>query len=337
VIAQWGFDEPSGQIAHDDGPFALDGGLGRTDGPDAGDPARIAGRSGGALHFDGTALVRLPDSSALAPEALTAEAVVRAAGSPGAYRYIVSRGGRGCVAGASGLYSAADGGLALYVFDGSRYVVSASAQPADVWDGRWHHVAGTFDGAALRLYVDGRPVGEPMAAALRIDYASTSPTAHLGQYGGDCDLAFSGDLDLVRLSSNPLSAEAVAAAAGEAASAPAPAGSTAPLWPAAPGTILPGPGPAAPRPAGCTVTVARKRVKAARRIVVQARVADPRRGQRQLRLVAHRVGGRRSISSARVGAGGRARLVLKRPHRGLRVVIRVQGRPGCAPARVNVS
>ena len=83
------------------------------------------------------------------------------------------------------------------MFDGERYLVSATARPADVWDGAWHRVTGTFDGAALRIYVDGRPVGDPMPAPLRIDYDATSSRAQIGQYGGDCDLAFAGDLDEV--------------------------------------------------------------------------------------------------------------------------------------------
>ena len=34
-----------------------------------------------------------------------------------------------------------------------------AAGPASVWDGKWHHVAGTFDGSTVRLYVDGVQVG----------------------------------------------------------------------------------------------------------------------------------------------------------------------------------
>jgi hypothetical protein len=106
---------------------------------------------------------------------------------------------QGCLAGSYGLYTAAAGGVALYVFDGARYVVSATARPADVWNGAWHHVAGTFDGRTLRLFVDGRPVGDPMEAPLRIAYVGVSTRASFGQYVGDCELTFRGDMDLVRL------------------------------------------------------------------------------------------------------------------------------------------
>ena len=135
LVGQWRFDEPGGQVVADDGPQHLDGTLGMTGAPDAADPARIAGAAGGGLRFDGATFVRLPDSAALAVPTLTAEAVVRAGSSPGAYRYVVSRGGRSCVAGSYGLYSGAAGGVALYVFDGTRYVVSAT-RPAGGCVGR---------------------------------------------------------------------------------------------------------------------------------------------------------------------------------------------------------
>ena len=115
---------------------------------------------------------------------------MRAPDSPGQFRYLISRGSHGCIAGSYGLYTAAAGGIAFYVFDGARYVVSATASPADVWNGGWHHVAGTFDGRAVRVFVDGRPVGEPMDAPLRIDYAGTSALTTFGRYAGGCGLGF---------------------------------------------------------------------------------------------------------------------------------------------------
>ena len=235
LVGQWRFDELDGQVAVDDGPHRLDGRLGGTDAPEADDPVRIAGASGRALRFTGATFVRLPESEALALQALTAEAVLRAPTSPGQWRYVLSRGSQGCAAGAYGLYTAAAGGMSFYVFDGTRYIVSATARPVDVWNGAWHHVAGSFDGRALRLFVDGRPVGEPVDAPLRIDYSSTSTRAAVGQYAGACELSFRGDIDLVRLSSGARSLEALAVAASESGTGTGQAG---PLPAAAPGTVL---------------------------------------------------------------------------------------------------
>ena len=308
----------------DDGPQRLDGTLGATGTPDAADPARIAGAAGGGLRFDGASFVRLPDSAALAVPTLTAEAVVRAGTSPGAYRYVVSRGGRSCVAGSYGLYSGAAGGVALYVFDGTRYVVSASARPADVWNGAWHHVAGTFDGRALRLYVDGRPVGEPMSAPLAIDYGSTSAHASLGQYAGDCALSFRGDMDLVRLWAGARTASEIGDAAATSVGAPAGSG---PLPAAAPGTTIAGtaPGTGSSR-RRCRLKLVGTRIRA-RRTVVRVGVTRGGRAVSAVKVVARRIGGRR-IAAARTNAAGRASLAFG-ARRG-RVRIAVPARPGCA-------
>jgi hypothetical protein len=334
LVAQWRFDEPDGQSALDDGPFGLTGQLGASAEPDAADPVRIAGASGGALHFDGGELVGLPESSRLELQAMTIQAVVRAPESPGAWRYVLSRSARGCFAGSYGLYTAAAGGIALYVFDGRRYVVSAVARVQDVWDGRWHRIAATFDGSALRLYVDGRPVGAPMAAPLRVDYSTTSQSAAIGSYLGRCNLSYRGDLDLVRMTAGALGPDALAAPApGDAPTAQ----TGAPLPAAAPGTALDagdpdGTAPATapgPRPA-CVIRLSRTRVAPHRRTVVRARL-----GVRRVTVVARRTRRGKAIAKARTSAAGVARLVFWRPPSG-RLTISVAGRPSCTPARLQV-
>jgi Concanavalin A-like lectin/glucanases superfamily len=126
-------------------------------------------------------------------------------------------------------------GIAFYVFDGSGHVLSPVVKPEDIWGGAWHHVAGTFDGSAVRLYLDGRPVGSPTPTALQLDYGSTSSRTYFGRYAGNCDLGFTGDLDRVRLWSRVLDPNAVImAATGSGLTA-----SGAPLAPAVPGTLLP--------------------------------------------------------------------------------------------------
>ncbi|MGZ8647543.1 MAG: LamG domain-containing protein [Solirubrobacteraceae bacterium] len=336
LIGQWRFDESDGQIAADDGPQGLSGRLGTSDLPDAADPGRIAGASGRALRFDGSTFVRLPDTGALAVPSLTTEAVARADASPGPWRYLVSRGGTGCLAGSYGLYTAAAGGVAFYVFDGARYVVSATARPSDVWNGGWHHVAGTFDGSELRLFVDGRPVGEPMDAPLRIEYAGVSPRASFGHYVGECQLSFSGDMDLVRLWSGARSAEAIAQTAPGVPPAPAGAG---PLPAAAPGTVIAAEEaarvrerPAASGGRGCVVKVVRRRARGKRVTVVHVRVTARKRPLPATAVVARRTGRRKVLARARTDGHGRARLAL----RSGRVSITAKRRAGCTPARVRV-
>jgi hypothetical protein len=333
-VGEWRFDEAGGQAAVDSGSRGLDGRLGATDFADAADPERIAGASGRALRFDGDSYVRLPARPELDVQQLTAEAVVRAPASPGAHRYVMSRGGRRCYSGSYGLYTAAAGGLALYVFDGSRYVVSATARPADVWDGGWHHVAGTFDGAALRLYLDGRLVGQPTSAPMRIDYAGTSTGAFLGRFVGDCDLAYRGDLDLARLWPAALSAGQVAARAqAELSGASVGAGTSVPA--AAPGTTIPAPSTLGAPGGSCVLRLSRTRVAAARRAVVRVRVRSAGRAVRT-RVRARRHGRATVLASARTDARGRGRLVIRvrRPGR-LRITAATRA-PRCRPAFVTV-
>ena len=338
MLGQWRFDEGDRQVAVDDGPFRLNGRLGLTDAPDAADPVRIAGASGRALRFEGAASVSLPEAGDLAVQTLSAETVVRAPASPGQFRYLVSRGSQGCIAGSYGLYTAAAGGIAFYVFDGARYVVSATARPADVWNGGWHHVAGTFDGRAVRVFVDGQPVGEPMDAALRIDYAHTSALTTFGRYAGGCGLGFHGDMDLVRLWSGPLSPEAIARAA--AGSAP-PTGPVGPRPAAAPGRVIPAtwttPAPAASPPVrACVVRLLRASTSARkRRTVVHVRVTLRHRPLRATRVVARRRGRKMVLARARTNVTGRARLVLTSGRR-QRVRISAQGRKGCGSVELRL-
>jgi hypothetical protein len=327
LVGEWRFDEAGGQAALDSGPHGLDGQLGTSPGIDAADPERTPGLSGGALRFGGNSLVRLPDdASELKLKTFTIEAVVRAPSSPGNYRYLVSRGSYGCESGSYGLYTGAVGGIAIYVFDGSRYVVSAVARPSDVWDGGWHHVAGTFDGRALRIYVDGRPVGEALDAPLAIDYARTGTSAAFGRYVGTCNLPFEGDLDLVRLLSDT------------PPRVPQP-----PLPSAMPPQILPasastgdGPPAAAPGapPRACTVALSRRRIAAGRRSTVRARVTLRGQPARAVRVVAKRRG--KPITAARTDARGHARLKL-RVRRPGRVRISAAARLSCGFAYIRVA
>jgi hypothetical protein len=43
------------------------------------------------------------------------------------------------------------------------HVSDANGSDAPVAAGRWHHVAATYDGAQLRLFIDGQPWGNPMS------------------------------------------------------------------------------------------------------------------------------------------------------------------------------
>jgi Concanavalin A-like lectin/glucanases superfamily len=326
IAGQWRFDEGAGETAQDDGPFGLHGVLGAAAQPDLDDPLRIPGALGGALRFDDNSYVRIQDRRRLDLPELTVEAVARADGSPGSYRYLVAHGSVGCFAGSYGLYTARDGGVAFYVFDGERYFVSATARPADVWDGAWHRVTGSFDGATVRVFVDGREVGTGLRtpAGTTVEYDSVPEGTYFGTFVGACRLPFTGDLDSVRIWSAEEEPAAPAGLPGGTADAP--------LEPAAAATVV-----AAPPPkASCAVLASRKRIRPKRRVRVTVRAASTRGPLRRVRLAVRRTGARKVIASSRTNTKGSARLVLKVQRSG-RLRISVAGLDLCAPAFIRVA
>ncbi len=351
LAGQWRFDEAAGQAVLDDGPFGLPGTLGASGRAGSDDPSRIPGASGGALRFDGrNAHVRVDDARRLDLQKLTVEAVARADGSPGAYRYLVAHGSRNCFSGAYGLYTAREGGLAFYVFDGERYFVSATARPEDVWDGAWHRLTGTFDGSAVRVFVDGRQVGEahetPVGTAIEND--SMPEGTHFGTYVGSCRLPFRGDLDSVSIwsdAADPGRLPAPRAPSGAGApSSPvgpgvpgSPAAPAAPAAPIAPAAARPTVIKAAPPAASCRVAVSRRYIRAGRRSPVALR-ARTRGGRpiRNARLWIRRANGKKVLAVRRTNRIGRTAVTLRISGRA-RLRISILGRRSCTPAFVKVS
>jgi concanavalin A-like lectin/glucanase superfamily protein len=135
VVGHWPMDEAGGQAVIDASGDGLDGVLGSSSEADEADPVRIPGRWGGALSFDGSNRVTIPDSTRLEPARISVEAWVRRSGSPGRWRYVVSKGATTCWASSYGLYSGPGGGLAFYAADDTDYVLSPAIPAERVWDG----------------------------------------------------------------------------------------------------------------------------------------------------------------------------------------------------------
>jgi hypothetical protein len=194
----WSFNElRNSQVAWDWSGQGNHGQLGSTPGVDANDPTRIAGWFLGGLRFGGDDFVRIPASTDLEPSKVTVAAWVRGSSSPGQWQYILSKGSSACDAGSYGLYSGRGGGLAFYISDGTTWVVSPEKGP-EVWDGRWHFVAGTFDGSTVRAYVDGAQIGTGTPSSMQIGYGlSDGSDGYIGAYRGSCDMMITADLDEV--------------------------------------------------------------------------------------------------------------------------------------------
>jgi hypothetical protein len=199
----WRFNEGSGQVARDSSFSGNPGQLGSTPEADPHDPTwvRLPGFlfiRRAALHFDGLDHVRVSNAAALEPDGVTVVARLRADATPGPYRYVISKGALACWTASYGLYTDADGGLRFYTSDGSSWNMSDAAGP-ELWDGRWHTVVGAFDGSTVRLWVDGRQVGQPVPAPLDIRYGMVDgDDLYIGTYAGPCgeqQMGFRGDLD----------------------------------------------------------------------------------------------------------------------------------------------
>ena len=205
LVGWWPMNEGSGQVIRDWSGHGNNGTLGNSAGVDDQDPAWIRGVfAGSALSFGGNDMVRIPDSTSLEPANVTVAAWIRGTGSPGQYKYVVSKGANGCASGSYGLYTSDNGGLAFYIGDGSQNFVRSPEAPTSIWDGKWHNAAGTFDGRTVRLFIDGVEVGSGTPSSTPITYNPPDGGGVIGDYGGTCDLFFVGDVDGVQIWSRAL-------------------------------------------------------------------------------------------------------------------------------------
>jgi hypothetical protein len=198
----WPMYEGGGQTVHDLSGNGNSGQLGSTPGADANDPSWIRGfLFGSALRFDGNDFVRIPDAPALRPTTMTVSAWVRAAQTPGAFKYVIGKGANECLESSYSLYTGSNGGLRFYIWDKNTNSprLSGAVDPAAIWNGKWHHIAGTWDGRDARLFLDGKLVASPGSASgpADVDYFQLPTTGNtgIGGYLGPCDLFYTGDID----------------------------------------------------------------------------------------------------------------------------------------------
>ena len=203
----WPMWEGRGQLVNDWSGHGHAGQLGSTGGVDDNDPTWI--RSGflgliPALRFDGDDFVRIPDSNDLEPERVTVAAWVRATQSPGTFRYIVGKGADNCSGSSYALGTFNHGGIGFIAYHNGNWVRTWQVYPDLVWDGKWHFVAGTYDGTTARLFLDGKSMGDS-APGGAIDYGlPTTGDTGIGGYLGTCDLYYTGDVAQVSVFADAL-------------------------------------------------------------------------------------------------------------------------------------
>jgi hypothetical protein len=226
IVANWHIDEGRGQKILDLSGYHRNGQLGAVAGVDANDPLWVSRRfDNTALHFDGDQFVKVTSAANLEPQKLSVEAWVKVGATVATtLPYVVAKSGMGCKYAAYGLYLHEDadhaGGNVPYFYitnsDGTGYFESPVGG-ASIDDGQWHHLVGTYDRKAVRMYVDGVSVGTGTPATSAIGYASfTDKDLYIGDYDGgrsictDYNGHFVGDIDEVRIWNKALTAAEVA-------------------------------------------------------------------------------------------------------------------------------
>jgi Ca2+-binding RTX toxin-like protein len=160
--------------------------------------------------------MRVNNAPNLEPATISVEAWVKMA-DVNSEGYILAKGASESLA--SSYYFYAGDGLTFNIFsegffsqDSGAIIRSFAGSPADgsIFDGQWHHVVGTYDGAMVRLFVDGTEIGEGTTASFDIGYdMSVSNDLFVGSYNGT--FGFDGLIDEVSIFNRALSAAEVLA------------------------------------------------------------------------------------------------------------------------------
>ncbi len=200
IAACWLFEECAGTVAHDDSGNGNDGTL-----SDVGWATGSPGSPGCSVSFDGSpdSGVTVPTSASLNPTAaLTVEAWIDPAlvNTGGLWNRIVDKG--------------VNTGYGLGLGNGSicfKVAGTFVCGTTTVSTSSWSHVAGTWDGATLTVYLNGSAAAStPLAGPL----AATTLDLILGNHAEGpwgAPYAFEGEMDLVRVYSRAKSAAEICA------------------------------------------------------------------------------------------------------------------------------
>ena len=195
LVGAWSFDEASGPTASDSSGHGNDGDI-------AGAQHTTVGMYGGALAFDTEQdAVIVPDSASLdATDGLTIEGWVRPNVLSGPLRSLAAKQGDDGLA--WGLFAAGPGGppsghattaVERYAHGTAKIALTPT----------WTHLATTYDGSRIRLYVNGRLVA---TTAQQGPLVTGSGDLTIGNNGGDW---FDGLIDEVRVYDRALSASEI--------------------------------------------------------------------------------------------------------------------------------
>jgi flagellin-like protein len=162
----------------------------------------VEGKFRKGCEFDGTNYVNVSSIDALKGNSVTISAWVYVNSFTGSWNPIVTQ------------YNSSNWGFYLYVYtllnpqQPAFYLGCGSwieaLSPEQINTGQWYHLAGTYDGLYLRVYVDGTEMGSAAASCSGAD-----TKAHIGYDSIGAPQYFDGTIDEVRIHNRALSPEEV--------------------------------------------------------------------------------------------------------------------------------
>ncbi len=204
AVGFWNFDEGSGLLAADSSGEANDGSISGA--------TWIGGAQGPhALRFAGNDGVYMGDRVSLEPATLSVGMCVRSSLPSQGYKLLLSEGLQGCDCASYALVNDQQDNVYFYTCTGTVAFFTAFITSAEVWDGRWHRIAATWDGAFVRIYLDGAPVGAPVAGVAPSYSLSTHSDFQIGNINACGVTGFNGDIDEVSVWDGALSDSEIAA------------------------------------------------------------------------------------------------------------------------------
>jgi hypothetical protein len=223
LVADLRFSEGSGTAVQDFSGNGNGGTLCQSGTCPLAGPTWWSGRSGWGLSFDGANdYVEVAHSSTLMQKSVSAEAWIHPRSYTNIYARVLEKGGANAGGGYGIEFNPGNNlnRVRFLVWNGVAFqgVDSLSVIPINAWT----HVAGTFDGCTMRLFVNGIEEGTLACATMtsntaRLAIGRSSWTGSGACPGASPDCHFDGVIDEVRVYDRALSASEVAEHAGFAA------------------------------------------------------------------------------------------------------------------------
>ncbi len=209
--AHWKFDESSELVASDSGSHGNDGEL---HGFSDSSSHWVAGQIDGALAFDGSNYVEVPDDLSIGFDLISGFSLSTwfksniPLAATGAGNRMLEKGNSFFF-----LQGIVPGGMNFLVKRGGSNITAGIGE--DLEADRWYHITGVFDGDEIRVYLDGRVKG---SADVGQDIDDTELPLRIGS--DDSGSFFNGTMDEVRIWNRPLNDEEIKTLAGVGVTGP---------------------------------------------------------------------------------------------------------------------